>query len=75
MSEWQKIETAPRDGTDIIVQRSKHISDHIPEVGIDYWSKRLGNVWARSNSESQPILWQPLPKPRAKIDALKRGEE
>ena len=64
MTEWQPIETAPRDGTDIIVYRPNAKPNvHIPQVGIDYWSKRLGNVWALSNDRQQPTYWMPLPKP------------
>lgn len=64
-SKWQPIETAPREpGVDILVYRPNGVKDeHIPTVGVDYWSKRLGNCWAMSNSVKQPTHWQPLPEP------------
>lgn len=59
---WRSIETAPKDGTRIIVYRPV-ANDYIHHVGLDYFSKDLGNVWAKSNSSTPPTLWQPLPEP------------
>jgi hypothetical protein len=61
MTEWQPIETAPKDGTKIIVYRPN--AEYQPIVGVDYWSKELGNVWANSNEHRQPTHWMPLPEP------------
>jgi hypothetical protein len=61
--EWQPIDTAPKDGTDIIVFRPKFDGDYIPIVGVDWWSIRL-KCWGKSRADTQPTLWQPMPKPR-----------
>lgn len=65
MSDWQPIETAPRiHNKDILVYRPNGIiNEHIPKVGVDYWSTSLGNCWAKSNSQKQPTHWMPLPEP------------
>jgi len=65
---WQPIETAPKDGTDIIVYRPKFDGDYIPQVGVDWWmlpSKTgfYSECWAKSRKDCPPTHWQPLPKP------------
>jgi hypothetical protein len=65
MNDWQPIETAPKDGTDIIVYRPNFDSNYIPIVGVDYWSKRL-NCWGKSRADTPPVKWQPMPKPPKK---------
>jgi len=62
--EWQPIETAPKkDNIDILVYRPTcEPNANIPEVGVDYYSTRLGG-WAKSNHVHQPTHWMPLPKP------------
>ena len=61
--EWQPIETAPKDGTRIIVCR-KSTNKYIPMVGEDRWGEFGGaHCWARSNSETEPTHWMPLPQP------------
>jgi hypothetical protein len=65
MRTWQPIETAPKiPNEDILVYRPNcKPSAYIPQVGVDYWSPRLGNVWAKSNHYTQPTHWMPLPEP------------
>lgn len=65
MNDWQLIETAPkRPGEDILVFRPNgRKDDSVPMVGVDYWSIRLGNCWAKSNRQKQPTHWMPLPEP------------
>lgn len=60
---WQPIEIAPKDGTDIIVYRPKFDGNYIPMVGVDYWSERLGGVWAKSRKDTPPTHWVSLPAP------------
>ena len=67
MTVWQRIKTAPKDGTDIIVYRPNFDGKYIPQVGMDYWSTRL-ECWAKSRPDCQPTAWYPLPDPP------KRGE-
>lgn len=65
MSEWQPIETAPRDGTCIIVYRPKHDGDYIPKVGVDWWMTKglLVPTWAKSRKDCPPTHWMPFPQP------------
>lgn len=64
MSEWLPIETAPRNGTMILVYRpdSKRGDAYIPRVGTDIW-KVSRECWWHSNHWSQPTHWMPLPEP------------
>lgn len=63
---WRPIESAPRDGTDIIVYRPNFSGDYIPQVGVDYWGVKSPQCWRKSNSHTQPTHWQPLPLPPTK---------
>ena len=61
MSEWQPIETAPRDGKHILAYTH---DDQIKEVwwqkdfldGLEYWQ----DDW---DGEPMPTHWMPLPEP------------
>ena len=61
--QWQPIETAPKDGRGILVYRPEGGTNIIPKVSIDYWSEEYGNVWAKSNENTQPTHWMTLPNP------------
>ena len=54
---WQPIETAPRDGTVILVYR--HIDGLYGGVDKDEWKN---GSWWRSSCENQPTHWRPLPR-------------
>jgi len=58
MSEWQSIDTAPKDGTPILVSNG----DSCAAV---YWWPQ---VWMGTvhNGMRDPTHWMPLPKPPAK---------
>ena len=70
MSEWQPIETAPKDGTPVLVAqpRDKHgwwidVAENFYEVDehLDATDKWLGR---ESHSVScRPTHWMPLPEP------------
>jgi len=63
-NEWRPIETAPKDGSDIIVYRPKHDGTYIPQVGIDWWmTKGIRPCWGKSRADCQPTHWMPLPEP------------
>lgn len=68
---WQPIETAPKDGTDIIVYRPHFDGDYIPKVGTDYWMTKgvLEPTWAKSRKDCQPTHWRHFPAPPTKVKA------
>lgn len=65
MTEWQPIETAPRDGTRIIVYRPKFDGDYIPQVGWDFWmtGSYYSECWGKSRKDCPPTHWMPFPDP------------
>jgi hypothetical protein len=60
MSEWQPIETAPRDGTKILVSRKPEPGFERHIVGIDMFKE---GTWWLSRKCMQPSHWMPLPAP------------
>jgi hypothetical protein len=59
--EWQPIETAPKDGTLILVWRAA-VLDRVAHHGIDMWSDK-SQAWWSSLPSQQPTHWMPLPEP------------
>lgn len=65
MSEWKDIETAPKDGTHVLVADSGVVGEAFFERhdGLWYWS---GNHWTDAHDGSLglpgPTHWQPLPE-------------
>jgi hypothetical protein len=64
MSEWQPIETAPKDGATFIIGRDD--SEHHAYSGVAYWS--LGRFRDPTESVTKtvwvdPTHWMPLPAP------------
>ena len=72
MSEWQSIETAPRDGTEILLKiplqweepqgrigSGDYVSAYWYDESSEFWVNRLDN-WI---SLYRPTHWMPLPKP------------
>ena len=59
---WLSMDTAPKDGTVIIVYRPVYDGTYIPKVGMDYWHKRL-DCWAKSRENTPPVKWQHFPEP------------
>lgn len=75
---WQPIETAPKDGTKVLLFFPGPFNDKA-ENGIvtgqwtgntDRWW--LSAIWASSNAHQNPTHWMPLPIPPA---ARKEGEK
>ena len=62
MSEWQPIETAPKDGTPVLVWRTPEKGRNHRRMGIDRWKEGL---WWHSRKEMQPTHWMPVPAPPA----------
>ncbi len=55
-SGWRPIETAPKDGTTILVGRW---DDGMPMIYSDHWSG-AGECWCDSSPSFQPTHWVPL---------------
>ncbi len=58
-NEWRLIETAPKDGTRILVYRP---GSEGHKTGIDRW-KREYKSWYHSKPANPPRYWMPLPRP------------
>ena len=76
MSEWQPIETAPKDGTDVIVMymhiETQCVFNAFYASEVDGWEKRDVGWWSYEHGEVSRILlngfmtpthWMPLPPP------------
>lgn len=69
-SGWRPIETAPKDGTAILLYCDDHVSAEFGSV-IGFWSEDDGGDWYASEAHSSPLFWasdrpthwQPLPEP------------
>lgn len=59
MSEWQPIETAPRN-VRVLVWRKNEPGYERRRMDVDIY--RAG-VWWKSRRNMQPTHWQPLPEP------------
>jgi hypothetical protein len=83
-STWQPIETAPLDGTDVLLffplEGLNH--KHSPQVIIASWRPlgRYGHSWVFQNravrgysSEYLPTHWQPLPAPPAHLSTSEKA--
>ncbi|WP_186058674.1 hypothetical protein [Burkholderia gladioli] len=68
-SEWQPIETAPKDGSPVLLIATRHsmLYPH-PEVIVGYW--RSG-WWSGPSTLSHVANWMPAPS----IDAARKGEK
>lgn len=56
---WQPIETAPKDGTEILL-----CSAVIHDIGLCYWHEGMdGWTWGAGNYFRNPLHWMPLPEP------------
>lgn len=69
MSEWQPIETAPKDGKSVILfdpSRGGFVADQ--RFIFAHWSGWGGGIWENTNSggklmNGNPTHWMPLPEP------------
>lgn len=57
---WQPIETAPKDGTRILVFRENEDGHEQKRIGVDYFKR---GVWWLSRTQMRPTHWMPLPEP------------
>lgn len=74
MSEWQAIETAPKDGTEILAFFGPHTGvvqvswGEAASGGFELWvvdDHKHGPFYLRGYSEPYPSHWMPLPDPPA----------
>lgn len=65
MSDWRDIETAPRDGTDVLLARHNRMGPMPPIVAGWFGSRRM---WVAYDAHTKPVEgtvthWWPLPSP------------
>jgi hypothetical protein len=72
--QWRPIETAPKDGTRILLYRPDVRGEHIEIMVEGYWSNLPGHSYgigwrtpcfSFSGGKHDPTHWQPLPSPPA----------
>lgn len=78
MREWQTIETAPKDGTWILVYGEKYGDEDGPRFFVIKWVTNIGGVWEYIDSTTRklvekdwsgwsdnfaPTHWMPMPEP------------
>lgn len=63
--EWRAIDSAPKDGTRVLVASHDFI------VTAEFWVYEGTGLWRDDNGESlpQPTHWMPLPPPPARVAA------
>src|SRR6266550_5689571 len=64
-TDWQPIETAPRDGTMILIGRWDR---GLATIYSDHWAEDPG-CWCDSSGSFLPTHWMPLPHPPECVDA------
>jgi hypothetical protein len=86
MSEWQPIETAPRDGTHvllyipytdrplIVVGYQEKLPDHIADMQMEWsWKCAEAGAWAEDDSYAgQPTHWMPLPDSPSAVSEVRK---
>ncbi len=69
MSDWQPIETAPKDGSDLLISDGKTVSQGgwISQIdqGADYEGQSCAPSagWWSVNCDTNPTHWMPMPEP------------
>lgn len=66
MPEWELIETAPKDGTFIVLyERMPNFLPHEANVGVGKFDPRYEREWQMwgAGSFGSPTHWMPLPSP------------
>lgn len=78
MAGWRPIETAPKDGTRVLVYQEDEASDMTPQIawwitwhGEEGWHICWDNEPLQNNSAfAPPTHWAPLPEPPASVARL-----
>jgi hypothetical protein len=73
MTHWQPIETAPKDGTRVLLYIDEDEGPCIGKWDIDFWQKpnwcmEAGDYWSGATH------WQPLPAPPPSRPTTNEGE-
>lgn len=69
MSEWQPIETAPRDGSEILLWVGRAWNGRLPFVGSYWFGNETKGFWMNEFYNGgqvpnfAPTHWRPLPAP------------
>jgi hypothetical protein len=68
MSDWQPIETAPKDGRPVLLGQFDPSRSHYKRVEVDHWSSPGENRgwigWGHFNPQFWPAThWMPIPEP------------
>lgn len=70
MADWQPIETAPRDGTEVIVwaefpNGARACFDRYSTDPADYINRQMpeGGQWVWTYLDGGPTRWMPIPQP------------
>lgn len=63
MSEWQPIETAPKDGSDLLLFNGQIFIGSWSETGAWFDDRRLWSDTMYGYADPQPTYWMPLPQP------------
>ncbi len=58
--QWRPIETAPKDGTRVLLLRSHEEGYDSKRIGVDYWKNE---TWWNTRPGMPPSHWLPLPAP------------
>lgn len=66
MSEWQPIETAPKDGTLILLWAFLDWKDDL--VPVCGWYAQSAEMWLCHSAWLNPTHWMPLPEPPKDTD-------
>lgn len=87
VGKWQPIESAPKDGTRILLGYSTHIftgvwavcgewdDERYTKLRRGYWKHEMHFAGVLAMRSNPPTHWQPLPEPPDTTAARERGQE
>ncbi len=56
MSEWKTMESAPKDGTWIMVTGTKYDNNDVPAYGFTRWVVEIVETWERAGPKTQKLV-------------------
>lgn len=65
MSEWKAIDTAPKDGTEVLVSEGRDLPMYVAywDDEVERWIDPGMSPHADAQFENAPTHWMPLPEP------------